>query len=140
MTPYLAASISVAPVATGTPLAVVSTALHDREWWAEKRPQQAPTGRAWSPPRSRCWSPAGILERSRRRGGRRAEDWASSQAATPPWRGRQKYRRASPKNEIAPDRLARLRRLIAGDISLERAHARHSNRIRRPPKATLTRR
>jgi hypothetical protein len=117
MTPSLAASISVAPVATGTPLAVVSTAVHDREWWALEAVR---AGTDWSGVVAAALEmliTAGILELPEPEG---LTAWGA-----PSWRDATlEYHRDRPGRlavEIEPKRLARLRRLMADDISIDRA-------------------
>jgi hypothetical protein len=133
MTPSVAAaSINVAPVATAAPLAVVSTAVHDRERWAV---EAVHAGTDWSSLVAAALEmmfAAGIIEEP------------AAQAMTP-WDAPSwcdatvEYHRDRPGRlavEIELKRLARLRRLMADDISIDRAwHELEADRT--APKATV---
>src|SRR5262245_21261473 len=115
MTPSVAAaSPTVAPAA---PFAAVSTAVHDREWWAEGAVRD---GTDWPGVVDRAFTmliAAGIIEEP------------AAQAMTPwdaqSWRDAAvEYHRDRPGRlavQIELKRLARLRRLMADDMSIDRA-------------------
>ena len=127
MTPAVAAaSPTVAPAA---PSAVVSTAVRDREWWAEEAVR---TGTDWSglvAAALEMMSAAGIIERP--------EPKTMTTWDGPSWRASAKdyhEQRASRRTSetISPERLAHLRRLMADDMSIDRAW--HELRDRRQSK------
>ena len=126
MTPSVAAaSPTVAPAG---PLAAVRTAVHDREWWAVEAIR---TGTDWSgliAAALEMMVAAGIIEEP------------AAQAMTPwdahPWRDAAvEYHRDRPGRlavEIELKRIVRLRRLMADDMSIDRAW--HELRDRRQSK------
>jgi hypothetical protein len=127
-----ASSINVAPVATAVPLAVVSTALHDREWWAV---EAVHAGTDWS------GLVAAALEMILAAG---TIEEPAAPAMTPwdapSWRDAaveyHRDRLGRLAVEIELKRLARLRRLMANDISIDRAwHELEADRG--APKATV---
>src|SRR5437660_2236030 len=116
MTPSAAAaSPTVAPAA---PFAVVSTAAHDREWWAAEAVR---AGTDWSrlvAAALEMMIAAGMIEQP--------EPKTMTTWDGPSWRASAKdyyeqfaSRRTS--ETISPERLARLRRLMADDSSIDRA-------------------
>jgi hypothetical protein len=130
MTPSVAAAFpNVGPAA---PFAVASTAAHDREWWAA---EAVHAGTDWSSLVTAALEmmfAAGIIEEP------------AAQAMTPwdapSWRDAAvEYHRDRPGRlavEIELKRLARLRRLMADDISIDRAwHELEADRT--APKATV---
>ena len=117
---------AAAPVAPAAPLAVVSTAVHDREWWAEEAVRagtdrsslvavgmveqpQPETITPWDAP---SWREAAVAYHKDRNG-----------------------RRLSV--EIEPKRLARQRRLLLSEVSLERAWHELNRGDGRAPQATV---
>jgi hypothetical protein len=131
MTPSVAAaSPTVAPVA---PFAVVSTAVHDREWWAEEAVR---TGTDWSglvAAALEMMVAARIIEQP--------EPKTMTTWDGPSWRASAKdyhEQRASRRTSetISLERLAHLRRLMADDISIDRVwHELEADRT--APKATV---
>jgi len=131
MTPSVAAaSPTVAPAA---PFAVVSTAVHDREWWAE---EAVHAGTDWSGVIAAALEmmvTAGIIEQPQ------PEtiipwDGASWRASAKDYHEQRASRRTS--ETISLERLAHLRRLMADDISIDRAwHELEADRT--APKATV---
>jgi hypothetical protein len=114
MTPSVAASTTVVTAAL---LAGVSTAVHDREWWSE---EAVHVGTDWY----------GVVEAAFKRliaAGIIEPPAAETRTLwdTPPWHDAAlEYHRNRPgclAVEIEPKRLARLRRLMADDVSLGRA-------------------
>src|SRR5438045_4067609 len=109
-----AASINVAPVATAAPLAVVSTAVHDREWWAVEAVHAGTDWSGLAVAALEMMFAAGIIEEP------------AAQAMTPwdapSWRDATvEYHRDRPGRlavEIELKRIARLRRLMADDSSI----------------------
>jgi hypothetical protein len=117
MTPSMAASAT----------AVISTAPEGREWWAEEAARRSVDWLGVVAAALEMMVVGGILERkSTIEAAAIAEDWkhiAHEAWHAASWReAAQKYREHCPKNEIPPDRLDRLRSLIDGTTSLERAH------------------
>src|SRR5262245_29114040 len=109
-----AASATAIAASTTAATAVVSTAPEDREWWAAKA---ARIGTDWEGVIATAFEmmvAGGILEPER------MTTWDA-----PSWRqAAVEYHRDRPgclAVEIEPQRLARLRRLMADDVSLERA-------------------
>ena len=116
-------------VTTTAPLAVVSTAAHDRGWCDEEATR---TGADWSGVVAAALEmmvAAGFVEQ--------AEPGTMTTFGAPSWREAaiQYHRERSSclVVEIEPKRLERLRRLIVPDISLE--HAWHELRDNRPTPA-----
>ena len=115
MTPSVAAaSPTVAPAA---PFAVVSTAVHDREWWAVEAVR---AGTDWSglvAAALEMMVAGGIIEQP---AAQTMTSWDG-----PFWReAALEYHRDRPGRlaaEIEPKRLARLRGLRADDVSVDRA-------------------
>lgn len=112
MTPSLAAAASATTIADST--TAVSTAPEDREWWAA---EAARTGTDWGGVIATAFEmmvAGGVLEPER------ITAWD-----VPSWRqAAVEYHRDRPgclAVEIEPKRLARLRRLMADDVSFERA-------------------
>ena len=101
---------AAAPVAPAAPLAVVSTAVHDREWWAEEA-VRAGTDRS-------SLVAAGMVEQPQPE---TITPWDA-----PSWReAASEYHRDRSGRlavEIEPKRLVRLRRFMAHGISLERVY------------------
>ena len=129
MTPS-AASPTVAPAA---PFPVVSTAVHDREWWAE---EAARAGTDWSglvAAALEMMIAAAIIEQP--------EPKTMTTWDGPSWRAPAKdyyEQRASRRTTetISPERLTHLRRLMADGRSIDRAwHELEADRT--APKATL---
>ena len=125
-----AASTSITAVA---PLAVVSTAAHDGVWWAE---EAAGAGADWSGAVAAALEmmiAAGIIEQP--------EPKTMTTWDGPSWRASAKdyhEQRASRRTSetISLERLAHLRRLMADDISIDRAwHELEADRT--APKATV---
>jgi hypothetical protein len=115
MTPSVAAaSPTVAPAA---PFAVVSTAVHDREWWAEEAARAGTDRSSLVAAALEMMVAAGIIEEP------------AAQAMTPwdaqSWRDAAvEYHRDRPGPlavVIEPKRLALLRRLLADGVSLGQA-------------------
>ena len=115
MTPSVsAASPTVAPAA---PVPVISTGVHDREWWAE---EAARAGTDWSglvAAALEMMIVAGIIEQPEPKTMNPwdAQSWRDAAVA---------YHRDRPGRlavEIELKRLARLRRLMADDMSIDRA-------------------
>jgi hypothetical protein len=118
MTPSVAAaSLNVAPVATAAPFAVVSTAVHDREWWAEEA-VRAGTDRSGLAAAVEMMVAAGMVEQPQPE---TITPWDA-----PSWReAAAEYHRDRSGRlavEIEPKRLERLRRFMAHSISLERVY------------------
>jgi len=122
MTPSVAAaSPTVAPAA---PFAVVSTAVHDREWWVEEAVR---AGTDWS------GLIAAALEQPESKT-MTTWDGASWRASAKDYHEQRASRRTS--EAISLERLAHLRRLMADDISIDRAwHELEADRT--APKATV---
>jgi hypothetical protein len=126
MTPSVAAaSPTVAPAA---PLAAVRTTVHDREWWAVEAIR---AGTDWSglvAVALEMMVAAGIIELE-------PEPEIMSHWDAPTWREAaieyHRDRHGCLAIDIEPKRLARLRRLMADDVSLERAW--HELQDTRPP-------
>ena len=115
MTPSVAAaSPTVTPAA---PFAVVSAAVHDREWWAEETVRAGTDRSGLVAAALEMMVAAGIIEEP------------AAQAMTPwdaqSWRDAAvEYHRDRPGRlavEIELKRLARLRRLMVDDMSIDRA-------------------
>ena len=119
--------MSAAPTAitTAAPLAVVGTPMHDETWWAAEAVR---TGTDWSGVVAAAFemmAAGGVLE----------PELDMTAWDVPSWRqAAVEYHRDRPGRlavEIEPKRLARLRRLMADDVSLERAwhelRDKHSN-------------
>jgi hypothetical protein len=115
MTPSVAAaSPTVAPAA---PFAIVSTAVHDREWWAEEAARAGTDRSSLVAAALEMMVAAGIIEEP------------AAQAMTP--RDAQSWRDAAVEYHrdrpgplavvIEPKRLALLRRLLADGVSLGQA-------------------
>src|SRR5262245_28831698 len=115
MTRSLAAAFpNVAPAA---PFVVVSTAVHDREWWAEEAVRASTDRSGLVAAAVEMMVAAGMVEQPK------PETITPSDA--PSWReAAAEYHRDRSGRlavEIEPKRLARLRRLMADDISIDRA-------------------
>ena len=130
MTPSVAAA---SPAVAHAPLAVVSTVLPDREWWTEEAVR---AGTDWSGVVGAALEmmiAAGIIEQP--------EPKTMTTWDGPSWRASAKdyhEQRASRRTSetISPERLAHLRRLVADDISIDRAwHELQADRT--APKATV---
>ena len=123
MTPSVAAaSPTVAPAA---PLAVVSTPVHDREWWAEEAVRAGTDRSGLVAAALEMMIAAGIIEQP--------EPKTMTPWDAPSWReAAVEYHKDRRDRrlviEIDAKRLARLRRLLADEISLDRAwHELRSN-------------
>src|SRR5262249_39139238 len=116
MTPSVAAaSPTVAPAA---PLAVVSTAVHDREWWAEEAVRAGTDRSGLVAAALEMMVAVGTIELP--------EPKTMTTWDGPSWRASVKdyhEQRASRRTSetISPERLAHLRRLMADDSSIDRA-------------------
>jgi hypothetical protein len=116
MTPSVAAaSPNVAPAA---PFAVVSTAVHDREWWAEEAVRAGTDRSGLVAAALEMMIAAGIIEQP--------EPKTMTTWDGPSWRASAKdyyEQRVSRRTSetISPERLAHLRRLMADDSSIDRA-------------------
>ena len=125
-----AASTSITAVA---PLAVVSTAAHDGVWWAE---EAAGAGADWSGVVAAALEmmvAAGIIEQPEPKT-MTTWDGPSSRASAKDYHEQRASRRTS--ETISLERLAHLRRLMADDISIDRAwHELEADRT--APKATV---
>jgi hypothetical protein len=126
MTPCVAAaSPTVAPAA---PFAVVSTAVHDREWWAEEAVR---AGTDWSglvAAALEMMVAAGMVEQPQPE---TITPWDA-----PSWREAAEYHRDRSGRlavEIEPKRLERLRRFMVHSISLERVYDESAATGRRRP-------
>src|SRR6516162_7023766 len=131
MTPSVAAaSPTVAPAA---PFAAVSTAVHDREWWAEEA-VRADTDRSGLVAAAlEMMIAAGIIEQPELKT-MTTWDGPSWRAPAEDYHGKRASRRTS--ETISPERLAHLRRLMADDSSIDRAwHELEADRTAR--KATV---
>jgi len=117
---------AAAPVAPAAPLAVVSTAVHDREWWAEEA-VRAGTDRS-------SLVAAGMVEQPQPE---TITPWdaPSWREAAVAYHKDRNGRRLSV--EIEPKRLARLRRLLLSEVSLERAWHELNRGDGRAPQATV---
>ena len=130
MTPSVAAA---SPTVAHAPLAVVSTALHDREWWAEEAVRTGTNRSGLVAAALEMMTAAGIIEQP--------EPKTMTTCDGPSWRASTKdyyEQRASRRTSetISPERLAHLRRLIADDSSID--HAWHELAAdRTAPKATV---
>ena len=115
MTPSVAAaSPTVAPAA---PLAVVCTAVHDREWWAAEAVR---TGTDWSglvAVALEMMIAAGIIEQSEPKT-MTIWDGPSRRASAKDYHEQRASRRTS--ETISPERLAHLPRLMADDVPIDR--------------------
>jgi hypothetical protein len=134
MTPSVAAaSINVAPVAPAAPFAVVSTAVHDRECWTEEAVR---AGTDWSglvAAALEMMIAAGIIEQPEPKT-MTTWDGLSWRASAKDYHEQRASRRTS--ETISPERLAHLRRLMADEISIDRAwHELEADRT--APKATV---
>jgi hypothetical protein len=131
MTPSVAAaSPTVAPAA---PFAVVSTAVHEREWWAEEAVR---AGTDWSglvAAALEMMIAAGIIEQPEPKT-MTTWDGLSWRASAKDYHEQRASRRTS--ETISPERLTHLRRLMADEISIDRAwHELEADRT--APKATV---
>jgi len=117
---------AAAPVAPAAPLAVVSTAVHDREWWAEEA-VRAGTDRS-------SLVAAGMVEQPQPE---TITPWdaPSWREAAVAYHKDRNGRRLSV--EIEPKRLARLRRLLLSEVSPERAWHELNRGDGRAPQATV---
>jgi hypothetical protein len=123
MTPSVAAaSPTIAPAA---PFAVVSSAVHDREWWAEETVR---AGTDWPGVVDGAFTmliAAGLIKQPAA-GTTTAWDAPSWRQAAADYHRNRSGRLAV---EIEPRRVERLRRLLTVDVSLERAwHKLRDNR------------
>src|SRR5262245_3422042 len=115
MTPSVAASSpTVAPAA---PLAVVSTAVHDREWWAEEAVRAATDWSGVVETAIEMMAAAGIVE---------PHPETITPWDAPSWReaATEYHRDRSGRLAVGiePKRLERLRRFMAHNISLEHVY------------------
>ena len=119
-------TVAFTAITAGAPIAVVSAPTHDEAWWAE---ESARIGTDWPgvvDAALEMMAAGGILE---------PEPDTMTAWDVPSWRqAAVEYHRDRPGRlavEIEPKRLARLRRLMADDVSLERAwhelRDKHSN-------------
>jgi hypothetical protein len=125
-------------VSAAIPLAIASEPIHDRAWWTE---ESAGVGTGWPAVVDAALEmmvAGGILERKpTTEAATMTEDWkqvAHEAWHAPSWReAAEKYR--YPTTEIAHDRLGRLRALMNGTTSFERAY--HDISRNRPAPSTL---
>lgn len=127
MTPSEAASSpTVTPAA---PFAIVSTAVHDREWWAEEAVRAGTDRSGLVAAAVEMMVAAGMVEQPQPE---TITPWDA-----PSWReAAAKYHEDHPDTTIPAERLARLRRLMADDVSLERA-CHEIGRNRQAPQQTI---
>jgi hypothetical protein len=124
---------SVAAVAPAAPFALVSTAVHDRAWWAEEAVRAGTDRSGLVAAALEMMVAAGMVEQP--------EPKTMTTWDGPSWRVSAKdyhEQRASRRTSetISPERLARLRRLMADDSSIDRAwHKLEADRT--APKATV---
>jgi hypothetical protein len=131
MTPSVAAaSPTVAPAA---PFAVVSTAVHDRERWAEEAVRAGTDWCGLVAAALEMMIAAGIIEQPEPKT-MTTWDGLSWRASAKDYHEQRASRRTS--ETISPERLAHLRRLMADEISIDRAwHELEADRT--APKATV---
>ena len=128
MTPSVAAASP-----TVAPAAIVSTAVHDREWWAEEAVRAGTDRSGLVAAALEMMIAAGIIEQP--------EPKTMTTWDGPSWRASAKNyceQRVSRRTSetISPERLAHLRRLMADDISIDRTwHELEADRT--APKATV---
>ena len=127
-------------VSAAIPLAIVAEPIHDRAWWTEECARVGTDWLAVVDAALEMMVDGGILERKpTTEAATMTEDWkqvAHEAWHAPSWReAAEKYREDCPNTEIAPDRLRRLRALMSGGTSLERAYQDISRN--RPAPSTL---
>jgi hypothetical protein len=131
MTPSEAASF--ATITPAAPFAVVSTAVHDREWWTEEAVRAGTDRSGLVAAAVEMMVAAGIIEQP--------DPKIMTTWDGPSWRASAKdyhEQRASRRTSetISPERLAHLRRLMADDSSMDRTwHKLEADRT--VPKATV---
>ena len=129
MTPSVAAASPT--VATAAPFA--STAVHDREWWAEEAVRAGTDRSGLVAVALEMMIAAGIIEQPEPKT-MATWDRASWRASAKDYHEQRASRRTS--ETISPERLAHLRRLMADDSSIDRAwHKLEADRT--APKATV---